>query len=93
MFSIIDRNCRHFRHINFLCLHIQICTAYRYGWRMGFHAPNSQQTCPRNYFKVNKISEYKHNIRNMNVIHYKDWYVGTENMIEKRGCDSLQVSK
>ena len=29
----------------------------------------------------------------MNVIRYKDWYVGIENMIEKRGRDSLQVSK
>ena len=107
MFSTIDRNCRHLRHINFLPLHIQIqrtvwaenvssrsqfstvnqhflhipqcflqltgivviCvalfplsahtnTAYRYGRRMGLHAPNFQQTCPRHDFNVNKISEY-----------------------------------
>ena len=27
--------------------------------------------------------EYKHNEWNMNVICHKDWYVGTENKIEK----------
>ena len=59
MFSTIDGNCCHFSHINFVCLHIQ--TTYRYGRRIGLHAPNFQQTCPRHSFNVNKISEYKHN--------------------------------
>ena len=50
---------------------------------MGLHAPNFQQTCPKHDFDVNKILEYKHNVWNMNVIRYKDWYVGTKNMMEK----------
>ena len=50
---------------------------------MVLHAPNFQQICPRHDFNVNKILEYKHNVLNMNIIRYKDWYVGTENLIEK----------
>ena len=59
---------------------------------MGLHAPNFQQTCPRHDINVNKISEYENNERNMNVIHHKDWYVRTENKIEKEDvtvCKSL----
>ena len=61
---------------------------------MGFHAPNFQQTCPRQDVNVNKISEYKHNVWNMNVIHCKDWYVGIEKKNDrKRGRDNLQVPR
>ena len=62
MLSTIDGNCRHLHHINILRLHTYTNTSYSYGLRMGLHAPNFQQTCPRYNFSVNKISEYKHNV-------------------------------
>ena len=62
MLSTTGGNCRHLRQINFLRLHTYSNTAYSYGRRMGLHAPNFEQTCPRHNFNVNKISEYKHNV-------------------------------
>ena len=58
MFSKIDRNCRHLRHINFVRLHIQIQRTGMDGeWVF-------QQTCPRHDFGVKK----NQNINIMNEI-------------------------
>ena len=61
MFSTIDGNCRHLRHINFLRRHVQRQLAGMDG-EWGFHTSNFQPTCQRHDFNINKISEYKCNV-------------------------------
>ena len=60
---------------------------------MGPHAPNFQQTCPRHDFNVNKISEYKDNMKyELLSVAKIGSQVSKKKNDRKRGRDSLQVS-